>query len=59
MLESRSIVDDLIKKEIENGILPERIFIGGFSQGGCLAFLYATTTEQQIGGVVALSTKVP
>ena len=37
------------------GIPPERIVVGGFSQGACLALEYAARNPKRYGGVVALS----
>ncbi len=39
----------------EAGIPPERVAVGGFSQGACLALEYAARNPQRYGAVVALS----
>ena len=46
-----SLVDDLERK----GLARERIVLGGFSQGACLALHYAFTRPARYGAVVALS----
>ncbi|WP_034383532.1 VOC family protein [Deinococcus sp. YIM 77859] len=37
------------------GIPPQRVVLGGFSQGACLALEYASRAGKRLGGVVALS----
>jgi lysophospholipase-1 len=50
----------LITSEIEeHGILPERIVIGGLSQGGALVCLTGITSERRLAGVFVLSAYVP
>ncbi|KAK4055415.1 hypothetical protein OIO90_003253 [Microbotryomycetes sp. JL221] len=55
LLESVSTVQKLIKQEIDNGIDPSRIIVGGFSQGAAISVLTGITTEYKLGGIVALS----
>lgn len=52
-------VHALINEEINGGILPERIVLGGFSQGGALALYSSLTFPQKLGGVMALSCWLP
>ena len=52
-------VESLIAEEISGGIAPERIILGGFSQGGALALYTALTSKQKIGGIVGLSCWLP
>jgi predicted esterase len=40
---------------VQNGILPERIMILGFSQGACLALEYAARNARPYGGIIGLS----
>ncbi len=49
-------VHDLIDREIERGVEPERIIVAGFSQGGAVAFEAALTYPRTLAGVMALST---
>ena len=49
----------LVQQEIQNGIPSERIFIGGFSQGGATALYTAMTSPLRFAGVIALSTWLP
>lgn len=57
--ESSKTLQQLIAEEIKKGIPAERIFIGGFSQGGAVALYTAFGTDTTIGGVLALSSWIP
>ncbi|EYB68271.1 phospholipase/carboxylesterase [Deinococcus phoenicis] len=47
---------DAVLTELEaQGIPPQNVVLGGFSQGACLALEYASRAGQPLGGVVALS----
>lgn len=59
LLASRALIHQLIKDQIAAGIPAEHILIGGFSQGGALAYLSALTFPQRLAGIVALSTYIP
>jgi len=49
-----------IKQQMQKFNLPSnKIVIGGFSQGGAVALYTALTHEEQLGGVLALSTWLP
>ncbi|CAF1080112.1 unnamed protein product [Rotaria magnacalcarata] len=52
-------LSNLIEEEIKNGILSERIMVGGFSMGGAVALYTALTSPHTLGGVIALSTWLP
>ncbi|KAG7219310.1 hypothetical protein INR49_010372 [Caranx melampygus] len=49
----------LIEHEVKDGIPPNRIMLGGFSQGGALSLYTALTCQHQLAGVVALSCWLP
>lgn len=53
------LVQGLIENEVKIGIPRNRIFIGGFSQGGAVALYTAFAVNKPIGGVIALSTWMP
>lgn len=55
MLRTVSSVNQLISAEIDSGIDPGRIVIGGFSQGAAISLLTGLTSERKLAGVVALS----
>lgn len=58
--DSAEMILDLVKEERTSGIPLDRIFIGGFSQGGC-ACLFTTLTHPyvRLAGVIALSAYLP
>ncbi len=49
-------VQRLIDREVAHGLLPDQIFLAGFSQGGSMALHVALRQERALGGVIALST---
>jgi dienelactone hydrolase len=55
MLRTVSCVNQLISAEIESGIDPGRIVIGGFSQGAAISVLTALTNDCKLAGVACLS----
>jgi len=48
-------VDDLITRLIDGGIPADRIVLGGFSQGACLASEYVARNPRRYGGLIVLS----
>ncbi|KAI8074512.1 Phospholipase/carboxylesterase/thioesterase [Gongronella butleri] len=56
MLSSLSSVNKVIEQELSSGIAPEKIIVGGFSQGGVMALLAGLTSERKLGGIIACST---
>lgn len=59
ILESAEQVGKLVRREIERGIPPERLVLAGFSQGGAIAMQVALQLDQQLAGLMALSTWLP
>lgn len=49
------LIDDLLTQLEEQGIPPERVVLGGFSQGACLALEYAARHARRYGAVFAFS----
>ena len=49
------MIDDVVNTLGEQGISPEHIVIGGFSQGACLALEYVARNARRYGGVFAFS----
>lgn len=49
----------LIHREIESGIDPQRIILGGFSQGACMTLWTGFTLAAPVGGLIALSGYLP
>lgn len=52
-------VTELLAREQERGIAPERVVIAGFSQGGALALYFGTRTRERLAGVAGLSCYLP
>ena len=52
-------IETIINDEISNGVSPENIVLGGFSQGGALALYTGLTINKKLGGILALSTWLP
>ena len=50
-----NVVDKIIKQVEEQGIATEKIFIGGFSQGACLASEYVIRNPKRYGGLLVFS----
>lgn len=55
MLRTVSSLNQLISAEVESGINPGRIVIGGFSQGAAISLLTALTNDCKLAGVACLS----
>merc|ERR1719411_175479 len=53
--ESMQLLVSLIQAEIDAGTPPERIILGGFSQGAALALATAVKFDQQLAGCFCLS----
>ena len=53
--QSRYQIDLLIEQEIKSGIKPERIMLGGFSQGGALAIATVLQSCYPLAGLIVLS----
>ncbi len=47
---------ELIAREVERGVAPERIVLAGFSQGGAIAIQLALRHRPRLAGLMALST---
>jgi predicted esterase len=55
ILRSRDYFNSLIKQEMDKGIKPSRIVLGGFSQGGAMSVFTGITGKEKLGGVFGLS----
>src|SRR5580765_2123615 len=56
---SEVLTRNLISREVESGIKPDRIVLAGFSQGGAIALQTALRHPSRLAGVLALSTYLP
>ncbi|KAF9450953.1 Phospholipase/carboxylesterase [Macrolepiota fuliginosa MF-IS2] len=59
MLESRRMISQIITDEINSGTPANRIFLGGFSQGGAMSLLVGLTEERKLAGLAVLSGWLP
>lgn len=48
-------INNCIEKEIQNGISSDKIFIGGFSQGGALSLISGLNNNYKLGGIIIMS----
>lgn len=55
MHESVALIQDLIQDEIESGVDPSRIVLGGFSQGAAMSLLTGLTSDYKLAGIACLS----
>ena len=53
--DSAKLIIQLIEKESQNGIPYERIFIGGFSQGGAMSLYVGTRFKYKLAGIIGFS----
>jgi len=59
MIESIEWVEEIIKKEIDKGILSRNIFIFGISQGGSMALAIAMSSQYELGGFISVVGFIP
>ncbi|KAI1977034.1 hypothetical protein LOZ55_003821 [Ophidiomyces ophidiicola] len=59
ILKSRDYFNSLIQAELDKGIKPGRIVLGGFSQGGAMALITGLTSKEKLAGIFALSCYLP
>jgi phospholipase/carboxylesterase len=57
--QSQRIVESLIAREVERGVAPSRIVVGGFSQGCAMALLTGLRHRDRLAGIVGLSGYLP
>ncbi|MGB5716631.1 MAG: alpha/beta fold hydrolase [Gammaproteobacteria bacterium] len=57
--ESERQLQVLIRREVDNGIPPERIVLAGFSQGGAIVLHTGLRYPQPLAGILALSCYLP
>lgn len=59
LMQSAEILKDIINTEIQSGVDPSRIVMGGFSQGAGMTYLTGLTSGIQLGGLFVLSGRIP
>jgi len=57
--ESARRVDDYLRNEITLGVLPSRLVLAGFSQGGAVALHAGLRYPQRLAGLLSLSSYLP
>ena len=55
-LASAEYVKSLVDKAVQDGVPPEKIIVGGFSQGGVVALAASLRSDKKLAGCAALST---
>ena len=55
---TREKIERLIKREIQLGIPSQKLVLAGFSQGGAIALHTGLRYDQQLAGILALSTHI-
>ena len=56
---SQAAVENLIAGEKNRGIVAKNIYLAGFSQGGAIALYTGLIHAEKLGGIIALSTRLP
>ncbi|KAF5387949.1 hypothetical protein D9615_000666 [Tricholomella constricta] len=59
MLQSARLISQLITAEVDSGVPPSRIVLGGFSQGATMSLLTGLTGERKLAGIAVLSGWLP
>lgn len=59
MLQSKHDIAQLVAEEVKSGTPPNRIFLGGFSQGGTMSLLLGLTGEYKLSALAILSSWLP
>ena len=52
-------MNKLIEQEIKDGVPPNRIVVGGFSQGATMTLVVGLTTKHKLAGLTVLSGRLP
>lgn len=59
MIESKKLIEQVVTDEVNSGTPSERIFLGGFSQGGTMSLLVGLTGERKFAALAILSSWLP
>ena len=55
LVKNLELIDELVTHVVDNGISVEKIILGGFSQGACLASEYVARNPRRYGGLLVFS----
>jgi phospholipase/carboxylesterase len=59
VMDSVTLINQIIMEQVQNGIDPSKIVIAGFSQGGVVSYFTHLTTQYKLAGTIALSGYLP
>lgn len=59
MIASKKLIEQVVTDEVNSGTPSERIFLGGFSQGGSMSLLVGLTGERKFAALAILSSWLP
>ncbi len=59
ILASELMIREVIEQQITQGLLPQQIFLAGFSQGGAMALFTGLRMPSSLGGIISLSAYLP
>lgn len=59
ILASAQLLDNLIQRELDNGVPSEKILLAGFSQGGVIVMHTTLRHAKPLAGILAMSTYLP
>ena len=59
LINSKSLIEAIIKKRIMQSKIIPKIFIGGFSQGAALSLFIALSSDIKFSGIISLSGYLP
>ncbi len=59
IIESSTLLTQLCEHQVTQGIMPQRIVVAGFSQGGAIALHAGLRYGRRLGGIMALSAYLP
>ena len=57
--QSAAWIDELVAHEVDRGIVPQRIVLAGFSQGGAMTLFAGLRRPELLGGLICLSGYLP
>ena len=59
LINSKSLIEAIIKKRLTQSKIIPKVFIGGFSQGAALSLFTALSSDIQFSGIISLSGYLP
>lgn len=59
ILQSETMIQDVVDRQIEDGFSSDQIFLAGFSQGGAMALFSGLRSSRPLGGLIVLSAYLP